>query len=412
MIHPNESYVPSDEMLAKYAELIVQFGLQNRNGTKLKKGSVVQCIVPEVAKPLYFHLVRAILKAGHHPLAMMIPSNTPAYNFDKSFFDIASKQQIEFFAARFHRGIVDQIDGSIFIIAETDPYSLNEVDPKKVLKRSLAAKQSKDWKFEKIDAGKLNWTLALYGTEAAAKEAGMSLKQFWGQIVNACYLDEADPVKEWVRINKSVQKTAEKLTRLAVKKVHLKGPDMDLTIGIGKDRKWAAGGGNNIPSYEVFTSPNYREVDGWARFDQPHYRYGKKIEGIELWFKGGKVVKSKATKNHDLLKSMLKTSGGDQLGEFSLTDARISRITKFMAETLYDENVGGRYGNTHVALGSAYRDCYNGRLKKRTDAQWDKLGYNNSVVHSDIVSTTDRTVTATFYDGSTKVIYEDGKFTI
>jgi aminopeptidase len=54
---------------------------------------------------------------------------------------------------------------------------------------------------------------------------------------------------------------------------------------------------------------------------------------------------------------MLNTPGGNKLGEFSLTDARLSKITKFMAEILYDENTGGKYGNTHVALGSAFRDC-------------------------------------------------------
>jgi len=100
------------------------------------------------------------------------------------------------------------------------------------------------------------------------------------------------------------------------------------------------------------------------------------------------------------------------VGEYSLTDCRLSRITKFMAETLYDENVGGKYGNSHIALGSAYRDCYTGDPTKVSDAKWEKLGYNDSVVHSDIVTTTDRTVTATLYDGTTKVIYEKGQFTV
>jgi len=109
---------------------------------------------------------------------------------------------------------------------------------------------------------------------------------------------------------------------------------------------------------------------------------------------------------------MLKTPGGNMLGEVSLTDARHSRITKFMAETLYDENIGGRYGNTHIALGSAYREGYLGNPKPNTDAEWEKLGFNNSVVHSDIISTTDRTVTATLSDGTKKVIYKKGRFTI
>ena len=407
-----QSYTPKDAVLQKYAELIVKFGLQSRDGKMPKKGSVVQFVVPEVAKPLYFHLQAQILKNGYNPLGVFVPNNDKDYNFDKNFFDNAKHDQIEFFADKYYRGLIDQVDCSIAILADTDPHALTTVDSKKILKRSAALKKVKEWKFQKIDAGKMTWTLALYGTDEGAKEAGMTGKEFWNQIIKACYLDKKDPVAEWHKINKTVQATAKKLTDMQIKSVHVVGDDMDLHIGIGKDRAWRAGGGNNIPSYEVFTSPNFREVNGWARFNQPHYRYGKKIEGIELTFKDGKVVKSKASKNYDLLKSMLNTEGGNYLGEFSLTDARLSRITKSMAEILYDENMGGKYGNTHLALVSAYRDCYVGDPTKVSEEQWKELGYNQSVVHSDIISTTNRTATATLYNGKEIVIYKNGRFTI
>ena len=407
-----QSCQPSDEILAKYAELLVKFGLQSRDGKPLAKGSVVEFTVPEVAKPLYFHLQTAILKAGYNPLGVFLPSNNEQYNFTKNVFDHASKGQLEFFADKYYRGKIDQADATIYIIADTDPHALAAVNPKKIMQRSGAMKPAKDWKFKKIDAGTMTWTLALYGTDAAAKEAGMSTKAFWDQIINACYLDSDNPVAEWKKINTTVQKTAQKLTDLQIKSVHMVGDDVDLTVGIGKDRAWRAGGGNNVPSYEVFTSPNFREVNGWIKFNQPLLQYGSKIEGIELTFKDGKVKKATATRNEKLLKAMIKNKGGNQVGEFSLTDCRLSRITEFMAETLYDENVGGKYGNSHIALGSAYRDCYTGDPTKVSDVKWDKLGYNDSVVHSDIVTTTDRTVTATLYDGTEKVIYEKGQFTV
>ena len=407
-----QSYRPSDEILAKYAELLVKFGLQTRDGKQLKKGAVVRFTVPEVAKPMYFHLQAAILKNGYNPLGVFIPSNDADYKFDKNVFDNSNTHQLQFFASKYYSGLFDQVDGSISILADTDPLSLSDVDPKKIMKRSAAMKPAKDMMYKKVDAGKLSWTLGLYGTDAGAKEAGMSTKAFWNQIINACYLDSDNPVKEWKRINSTVQKTAQKLTDMQIKSVHMVGADVDLHVGIGKDRAWRAGGGNNVPSYEVFTSPNFREVNGWIKFNQPLLRYGARIEGIKLEFKDGKVVKSKATKNEKILKEMIKNKGGDQVGEYSLTDARLSRITKFMAETLFDENVGGKYGNSHIALGSAYRDCYVGDPTKISDAKWEKLGYNDSVVHTDIVTTTDRTVTATLYDGTEKVIYEKGQFTI
>ena len=109
---------------------------------------------------------------------------------------------------------------------------------------------------------------------------------------------------------------------------------------------------------------------------------------------------------------MLKSNNADKLGEFSLTDKRTSRITHPMAETLFDENIGGPFGNTHVAIGNAYRDCYLEDSSKLSDIEWQKLGYNKSAEHTDIVSTTDRTVTAFMADGSSKVIYKDGMFTV
>ena len=83
-----------------------------------------------------------------------------------------------------------------------------------------------------------------------------------------------------------------------------------------------------------------------------------------------------------------------------------------MGETLYDENVGGEWGNTHLAVGAAYRDSYTGDPSKVSEEEWESMGYNNSVVHTDIVATSNRKVTAYLEDGSQQVIYEDGQFTV
>ncbi len=124
------------------------------------------------------------------------------------------------------------------------------------------------------------------------------------------------------------------------------------------------------------------------------------------------MIKATATENEKLLKEMIAQKDADKAGEFSLTDRRLSRITKFMGETLYDENVGGPFGNTHIALGMAYKDAYTGDVANTTQEAWERLGYNDSVIHTDMMSTTDRTVTATLQDGSEKVIYRNGEFII
>ena len=113
-----------------------------------------------------------------------------------------------------------------------------------------------------------------------------------------------------------------------------------------------------------------------------------------------------------MLKEMIATEGADKIGEYSLTDRRHSRITKFMAETLYDENIGGPEGNTHLALGRAYEDTFSGNVAKLTKKQSKALGFNDSSVHTDIISTTKRTVTAHLKNGTQKVIYTDGEFVL
>jgi aminopeptidase len=254
----------------------------------------------------------------------------------------------------------------------------------------------------------------MYGTPAMAKEAGHSLKEYWNQIIKACFLDEKNPIKKWKEVYKEIEMYKMRLNKLSPKidKLHVEGVDADLWIKLGEKRQWLAGRGVNMPSFEIFTSPDWRGTEGWIRFNQPLYRYGSKITGIQLWFKKGKIVKATAKTNEKLLKAMIATPGADQIGEYSLTDKRHSRITKIMAETLYDENIGGPQGNTHLAVGMSYKDTFAGNVAKLTKAQAKKLGFNDSSVHTDIISTTRRTVTAHLKDGTKKVIYKDGQFVL
>ena len=83
-----------------------------------------------------------------------------------------------------------------------------------------------------------------------------------------------------------------------------------------------------------------------------------------------------------------------------------------MAETLFDENIGGPFGNTHIAVGMAYKDCFRGNAAELSPLEWEELGFNNSAEHTDIVSTTDRTVVAYLTDGTEKTIYKKGEFTL
>jgi len=83
-----------------------------------------------------------------------------------------------------------------------------------------------------------------------------------------------------------------------------------------------------------------------------------------------------------------------------------------MAETLFDENRGGAHGNTHIALGASYKDAYTGDVSKLTKRMSAALGFNDSSVHTDIISTAPRVVTAHLKNGAEKVIYKNGMFVL
>ena len=102
--------------------------------------------------------------------------------------------------------------------------------------------------------------------------------------------------------------------------------------------------------------------------------------------------------------------GASRVGEFSLTDRRFSRITKYMANTLYDENFGGRQGNCHIALGSSYSDTFRGATTDLSPNKKKELGFNTSALHWDLVNTERKRVTARLRGGKTVTIYENGQF--
>lgn len=398
-------FKPDAAILKKYADVLVKFALNSGQG--VKPGEVVQVLVPDLAKPLYGTLQQSILEAGAHPLMRLLPTG-----FDRSFYRLANDDQLTFFPQRYLKARANLIDHSIGILAEHDLHELKGIDPKKIIKSAESKKKIRDWLNKKEYQGRFTWTLALYGTPAYATEAKLSLNAYWQQIITACFLDEADPVKHWQSVFQEISRVKKKLDRLNIQKIHLEAQDIDLWIGLGKKRQWLGGGGRNIPSFEIFTSPDWRQTEGTIAFNQPLYRYGNLITGIKLHFKKGKIVEATAKQNQDLLLQMIARPRADRIGEFSLTDGRLSRITKFMANTLYDENIGGPFGNTHIAIGMAYKDAYQGDPQSLKKSDWHKLGFNDSGEHTDMMSTQNRTVTAVLPGNRTKVIYRDGQFTV
>jgi aminopeptidase len=400
-----DHYTPWFDLLKRYADILVKRALGSWRW--IAHGDVVLCSIPLAAKAMAVPLQQAIFEAGGHPLIVFSDESVT-----KHFYTHAQPHQREFFPADWQFGLLNQIDHSLRIIASDDCHLLRDIPPEIIMQRQQALSPYKKEFFAKEHRNQLTWTLALFGTPAMAAEANLTIEEYRDQIINACWLDLADPLEAWDRTVSAVARIKKTLDEMKIERLHMIGEDCDLHIGLGKQRCWLWWSGRNIPSFEVFTSPDWRATQWWMRFNQPMYRFGSLVEGIELHFRDGSITHASATKNESLLTAMIAQPWANKVGEYSLTDRRLSKITKFMAEILYDENIGWTYGNSHIAVGSAYKDAYTWwPLESVTQQEWDDLWFNESVEHTDLISTKNRQVTAYLADWTSRVIYTDGQFT-
>ena len=399
-------YAPSLEILEKYADVLVNFAL--RWWKWINPWDVVYIEIPECAKQFLIPIQTAILKSWWHPIINYIPDW-----IKRDFYENASDEQLSFVAEAYQKWKIESSTHKIRIIADSDLHELDGINPSKIMKRTkadrafrkLREKKEREWKFSRVGC--------LFGTKSMAEEAWLSLEEYREQIIDACFLNEPDPVKKRKEINKEICRVKDKLNELKLEYVHIIWPDEDLKVKIWADRLWVAARWCNIPSFEVFTSPDCRDVNWWIKCNQPLYRYWSLVEWIRLEFKDWKLVKALADKNDDILQEMVKIEWMDHLWEFSLTDARISRITHFMAETLFDENVWWEYGNTHVALWLWFDECYAWNQSKLEDKNFKKsIWLNFSAEHVDVISTAPRRAIWILSSWEEVLLYEDWKFMI
>jgi aminopeptidase len=330
---------------------------------------------------------------------------------EQSFYRLSNAAQLTFIPPGEER-LVQRLNGSIFLNAPESLTHLRNADPKRIGRAAAAQKRLRSALERREARGDYSWTLCTLPTAELARRAGLSLRQYTRQVVKACYLDSDRPVAEWQRVHRRAARIKCWLDRLAAERLHVEAESVDLKIALGARRRWAGVSGRNIPSFEIFVSPDWRGTQGVFRADQPSFRNGNIVRGVRLEFKQGRVTAAAAEEGEAFLRHQLAIDpGAGRLGEFSLTDRRFSRIDRFMANTLFDENFGGRHGNSHIALGSSYRNTYAGDPSRLTPALKTRLGFNDSALHWDFVNTQPKRVTAVLADGSRVTIYENGQFT-
>ena len=397
----------TEKNLEKYADVLL-WGLATAKKVSMKKNEIVLIQYELPALKLAEILYARLLDLGMCPVQRM----TATCGMEHSFYQKANPKQLTFTAPG-DKELFSNINGRIYLIAPQSLTHLKDIDPARIGKAIVARKPIKDILDKREEMRKYSWTLCIVPTDELARQAKMSLKQYTAQVIKGCYLDKDDPVAEWQRIHKEITIIKKRLTSLPVKSFHMESANMDLRIAPGNQRRWAGVSGHNVPSFEVFVSPDWRGTEGVYFANLPSFRSGNYIEDVRITFAKGKAVKVEAKQGEEFVKKQLAMDpGARQVGEFSLTDKRFSRIDRFMAETLFDENFGGKVGNSHIALGSSYSDTYSGNSAQLTPALKKKLGFNDSALHWDLVNTESKTVTAHLTDGNKIIIYDRGVFLI
>ncbi len=393
------------EELKKYAETL-WWGLSTARTKPYEPGDFILLRFDTDALPLAEVMFDLLIEKGMNP----IPRQNMTSNMELSFYGKGSESQLTSIPAG-DKEFINGLNGLISLIAPASLTHLQNVDPKKIGKSAVARKFMRDIMEKREQTGDFGWTLCVYPTAELAKSANLSMEQFKEQIVKACFLDHDNPPAQWAEIFDEAEKVKAWLNGLDIEHCRVQSENTDLIVVPGKDRRWLGVSGHNIPSFEIFLSPDWRGTEGVYYADQPSFRSGNYVEGVKLTFEKGIAVKTEAKVGDEFVaKQLTLDEGANRLGEFSLTDRRFSKISAFMANTLFDENFGGEQGNCHVAVGASYSDTYAGDQSSLDAAKKEELGFNDSALHWDLVNTEQKTVTATLKGGEELVIYKNGEF--
>jgi aminopeptidase len=395
----------TDTQLQKYADVLL-WGLQTSRRDKFKKNDMVLIRYDLEAVKTAERLQGKILDIGMHPI--LRPGLTSA--MERIFFEKANNRQLVFEPPG-EKELFERLNGSIYLHAPESLTHLSDIDPSKIGKAAVARKPLRDILDKREEMGAFGWTLCMLPTPELAKQANLTIRQYTNQIIKACYLNRDDPVQEWKTIYRRAGALKKWMNGMDVKYYHVESKNVDLRITPGQHRKWIGLSGHNIPSFEIFLSPDWRGTQGVYVANQPCFRSGNYVQGLRLAFKNGRAIQVEAEKGKDFaVKLLAMDKGACRVGEFSLTDKRFSKIDRFMANTLFDENFGGRYGNCHIALGASYSDTYDGKPARLTPKRKMSLGFNDSALHWDLVNTEKKTVTAHLTSGGKVIVYENGMF--
>jgi aminopeptidase len=292
------------------------------------------------------------------------------------------------------------------------PGALDGLDPKRAGRDQLPRVAQTN---TIVNDRSVNWTVVPFPTVPWARicfpylDDEAALARLWSEVQHVCRLDEPDPYEAWQDRIEALERAAAALNEARLDAVHFEGDGTDLTIGLfptstWRMARWSTAGDikhiPNVPTEEVFTSPDPERVEGHVRSTRPLVLIdGTVVRGLRVRFERGRAVEVTADEGGEVLAVRTqKDEGACRLGEVALVDreSRIGQLGTVFYETLLDENAA-----SHIAFGSGFSWA--------VETDEDRARVNKSAVHIDfMIGADDVSVTGLTSDGERVPLLRDG----
>jgi aminopeptidase len=373
-----------DVRLDRYARLAVEVAVNLQPGQFLRIS----------AEPEHLPLVRAIGRVAYERGARYVETHYRDGHLKRARVQHAPEDSLEWsppWTIALLDHMIETRGATIAITGEAEPELLADLDQRRAqrTRARLAAEKLLDAENRRL----IQWTIVGYPNEGWARAVfgEPDVERLWDAVITATRLDEADPVAAWQEHIGRLRERAGLLDERRFDAIRFTGPGTDLEVGLAEPHRWLTAAEDtvdgvphlvNVPSEEVFTTPDRRRTDGTVRSTFPLALGGTIVRGLELRLDGGKVVDVRAETGSDAVREEMATDeGAAYFGEVALVDgeSRVRKTGVVFLDTLFDENAA-----CHVAWGQGIPGALAGG-EAMSDEELASHGYNDSIVHTDFM---------------------------
>lgn len=404
------------DQLDLYATLLV------RKGVAIERGQELVLEAPIVRADFARRVVSAAYRAGAGHVTVIwrddAVSRLTYENCELALFEHTPSWQVE------QLNSLAEAGAAFLFLEGQDPSALKGIDPAKPAAarraRNIECRSFRDG----MDFGRNAWCIAGVPVQAWANEVfpdlspAEALYRLWVLILAVSRADGEDPESAWETHNASFEKTKRFLNDHRFTALRYEAANgTDLTVGLPEGHLWDGGAGRtqegvtffpNIPTEEVFTSPDRLRAEGVVHSAMPLVHGGQVVRDFWLRFEGGEVVDFGAEQGREVLRHILETDeGARRLGECALVSKNtpIRQSETLFYDTLYDENA-----SCHLALGMGFPECVADGVSMSKDELLAR-GVNQSAAHVDfMIGTDDMNIYGVIADGAEVPVFVNGQW--